>query len=49
MKTYKKKLPDGVRKTFAYDRGVKVRILNSKYFNSQKKNKKENKKDDSDK
>ncbi len=31
MKTYKKNLPDGVKKKFAYEKGVKVRILNKKY------------------
>ena len=34
MKVYKKRLPDGIRKKFAYEKGVKVKILNSKYFNS---------------
>lgn len=28
MRTYKKKLPEGVKKTFGYERGVKVRLLN---------------------
>ncbi len=41
MKVYKKRLPDGIRKKFAYEKGVKVKILNSKYF-SKKKNKKNN-------
>ena len=31
MKTYKKNLPDGVKKVFTTERGVKVRILNKKY------------------
>ena len=42
MKVYKKRLPEGVRKKFAYDRGVKVKILNTLYYNtSKKKNKKD--------
>jgi len=41
VKVYKKKLPKNVRKTFAYEKGVKVKILNSLYFDkkSDKKNK----------
>ena len=38
MRTYKKKLPDGVKKIFAAERGVKVKIINKNY-----KKKKENK------
>lgn len=46
MKVYKKRLPEGVRSKFAYDRGVKVKIKNSLYYNTNKKKKKnENKKD----
>ena len=36
MKTYKKNLPDGVKKKFARYKGVKVRLINKNY----KKNKK---------
>ena len=32
MKVYKKKLPKGVRKMFKYEKGVKVKILNSLLF-----------------
>ena len=28
MKVYKKNLPDGVKKMFALDRGVKVKLIN---------------------
>ena len=43
MKTYKRNLPDGVRKKFDLERGVKVKILNSKYYGNKKnKTKKEN-------
>lgn len=47
MKVYKKRLPEGVRSTFAYDRGVKVKILNTLYYNTskKKKNNTNNKKD----
>lgn len=38
MKVYKKQLPKNVRKMFAYEKGVKVKVLNSLYFD--KKNKK---------
>ena len=40
MKVYKKNLPDGVKKMFALDRGVKVKWVNKKYC---KKNKKSSK------
>ena len=43
MKVYKKRLPDGIRKKFAYEKGVKVKILNSKYYSKKKKNKDEKK------
>ena len=39
MKVYKKRLPDGVRKKFAYEKGVKVKILNSKYYSKKKQKK----------
>ncbi len=38
MKVYKKRLPKDVRKKFAYEKGVKVKVLNSLYYD--KKNKK---------
>ena len=37
MKVYKKNLPDGVKKMFAYERGVKVKLLNKKYYDKKKK------------
>ena len=39
LKTYKKNLPDGVKKIFALDRGVKVRVLNKKYYGKKKSSK----------
>ena len=36
MKVYKKKLPKNVRKTFAYEKGVKVKILNSLYLDKKR-------------
>ena len=40
MKVYKKNLPDGVKKMFAYERGVKVKLLNKKYYDMKKKSSK---------
>ena len=37
MKVYKKKLPKGVRKMLKYEKGVKVKILNSLYTDKKKK------------
>ena len=37
MKVYKKELPKGVRKMFKYEKGVKVKILNSLYTDKKKK------------
>lgn len=37
MKTYKRNLPDGVRKIFTTERGVKVKVLNKKYYTKKKK------------
>ena len=37
MKVYKKRLPDGVRKKFIYVKGVKAKVLNSKYYSKKKK------------
>ena len=37
MRTYKKNLPDGVKKQFAYDRGVKVKLINKKMFDAKMK------------
>lgn len=31
MRTYKVNLPDGVKKTFSADRGVKIKLVNKKY------------------
>ena len=42
MKVYKKNLPDGVKKCFGYDKGVKVKLINKKYL--KKKNNKTNEK-----
>lgn len=39
MKVYKKNLPDGVKKCFALEKGVKVKYINK----NSKKNKKKNK------
>ncbi len=41
MKVYKKRLPKNVRKMFTYEKGVKVKVLNSLYY-GKKTNKKEN-------
>lgn len=38
MKVYKKRLPKGVKKTFVYEKGIKVKVINSLYCD--KKNKK---------
>lgn len=43
MRTYKKNLPDGVKKQFAYDRGVKVKLINKKMFDDKKKKEAEKK------
>lgn len=40
MKVYKKNLPDGVKKMFAYERGVKVKLLNKEYYDKKKKSSK---------
>ncbi len=37
MKTYKKNLPDGVKKAFDKEKGVKVKILNKKIYDAKKK------------
>ncbi len=37
MKVYKKELPKNVKKMFAYDKGVKVKVLNSLYYDKKKK------------
>ena len=39
MKVYKKNLPDGVKKMFALDRGVKVKLINKKYCKNKKSSK----------
>lgn len=37
MKVYKKRLPEGVKKQFSLEKGIKVKILNSLYFDKKKK------------
>jgi len=37
MKVYKKRLPKNVRKMFIYEKGVKVKVLNSLYYDKKKK------------
>ncbi len=37
MRVYKKELPKNVRKTFKYEKGIKVKILNSLYYGNKKK------------
>lgn len=39
MKVYKKNLPEGVKKAFALEKGVKVKILNKKYYDKKKSSK----------
>jgi len=39
MKVYKKNLPDGVRKCFGLDKGVKVKLINKKYLDEKKRQK----------
>ncbi len=39
MKVYKRNLPDGVKSAFAYDRGVKVKIVNKKMVDQKKREK----------
>lgn len=36
MKVYKKKLPEGVKKMFAYEKGRKIKILNSDIYGKKK-------------
>lgn len=43
MKVYKKRLPEGVRKQFALEKGIKVKVLNSLYYDKKKKNTKKEK------
>ena len=38
MKVYKKRLPEGVKKQFALEKGIKVKVLNSLYYDKKKKN-----------
>ena len=40
MKVYKRNLPDGVKSAFAYDRGVKVKIVNKKMVDQKNREKK---------
>ena len=37
MKVYKKNLPEGVKKFFAREKGVKVKLINKKYLKDKKK------------
>ncbi len=37
MKTYKRNLPDGVRKIFTTETWVKVKVLNKNYYDKKKK------------
>ena len=39
MKVYKKNLPDGVKKMFTTEKGVKVKYLNKKYYDKKKSSK----------
>lgn len=43
MKVYKKNLPEGVKKCFALERGVKVKLINKKYLDNKKSKKNNNK------
>lgn len=36
MRVYKKLLPKNVRKTFVYEKGIKVKVLNSLYYGKKK-------------
>lgn len=40
MKVYKRNLPEGVKKKFDTERGVKIKVLNSLYYDKKKKNNK---------
>lgn len=40
MKVYKKNLPEGVKKCFGYEKGVKVKLINKLYLDEKKRNKK---------
>lgn len=39
MKVYKKNLPEGVKKMFALEKGIKVKYINKKNKKNKKKNK----------
>ena len=43
MKVYKKNLPDGVKKCFALEKGVKVKLINKKYLKKKNNNNKDEK------
>jgi len=45
MKVYKKNLPDGVKKCFGLDKGVKVKLINKKYLDEKKRQKDAKKKE----
>ena len=40
MKVYKKNLPEGVKKYFAYKKAFKVKLINKLYLDEKKRNKK---------
>ena len=37
MKVYKKELPKNVKKMFTLEKGIKVKVLNSLYYDKKKK------------
>ncbi len=39
MKIYKRELPEGIKKEFVREKGIKVKILNSLYCKKNKKSK----------
>lgn len=40
MKVYKKRLPKNIKKQFKLEKGVKVKVLNSLYYDKKKKKEK---------
>ena len=40
MKVYKKNLPEGVKKCFALEKGIKVKVINKLYLDEKNRNKK---------
>lgn len=43
MKVYKRELPEGVKKQFARNKGVKVKLVNTLYLKDKKKKENKNK------